>query len=145
MKNVVYSITCPITNDLMYIGSTKNLKARQNRHLSNPFGKMHTKMHYLIDNKQKHIFKVLVECERREDAYIKEKELIKSLKPIYNTIYNGNSDNTAPSTYMVDSYLVPNIKVMLSKDKISGNVKYSSISDFVNQAIKEKLAKEAKK
>jgi Arc/MetJ-type ribon-helix-helix transcriptional regulator len=34
---------------------------------------------------------------------------------------------------------------MLSKDKISGNIKYSSISDFVNQAIKEKLAKEAKK
>jgi dihydroneopterin aldolase len=52
---------------------------------------------------------------------------------------------TKPQTFMVDVNVGAEIQLLLANARVKNKVTYTSISDFVNQAIKEKLAKEAKK
>jgi hypothetical protein len=52
---------------------------------------------------------------------------------------------TKAQTFMVDTNLGAEIQLLLANARVKNKVTYTSISDFVNQAIKEKLAKEAKK
>ena len=52
--------------------------------------------------------------------------------------------NTKATTYIVDVEHGPKIQMLLAQKRIKGNCNYSSISDFVNQAIREKLIKEGK-
>jgi hypothetical protein len=52
---------------------------------------------------------------------------------------------TKAQTFMVDVNVGAEIQLLLANARVKNKVTYSSISDFVNQAIKEKLAKEAKK
>jgi hypothetical protein len=52
---------------------------------------------------------------------------------------------TKAQTYIVDVEHGPKIQMLLAKTRMNGNCKYSSISDFVNIAIREKLTKEGTK
>ncbi len=53
---------------------------------------------------------------------------------------------TKAQTFMVDVNVGAEIQMLLAKARLNNKVvKYTSISDFVNQAIKEKLAKEKTK
>ena len=53
--------------------------------------------------------------------------------------------NTKAQTFIVDTDLGPQIQMILAKSRMaSKEQKYKSISDFVNQAIRNQLMKEAK-
>jgi hypothetical protein len=53
--------------------------------------------------------------------------------------------NTKPQTFIVDTDLGPQIQMILAKSRMASNgQKYKSISDFVNQAIRNQLIREAK-
>jgi hypothetical protein len=49
---------------------------------------------------------------------------------------------TKPQTFMVDNDLGAKIQMLLITAKMQNKNKYKSISDFVNEAIKEKLKNE---
>jgi hypothetical protein len=53
--------------------------------------------------------------------------------------------NTKPQTFIVDTDLSPQIQLILAHSRVAGKgQKYKSISDFVNQAIRNQLIREAK-
>jgi hypothetical protein len=53
--------------------------------------------------------------------------------------------NTKAQTFIVDTDLSPQIQMILAQSRIAGkSQKYKSISDFVNQAIRNQLMREAK-
>ena len=53
--------------------------------------------------------------------------------------------NTKPQTFIVDTDLGPQIQMILAKSRMaSTGPKYKSISDFVNQAIRNQLIREGK-
>ena len=78
-KNIIYSLSCPITNDVVYIGRTTRPDERYLAHISMAKTgrcknrKMGDWILSLFDKGLKPIFTILLECERHELATYEKK------------------------------------------------------------------------
>jgi len=75
----IYLLRCPITNEVKYIGKTKNeLKSRLQNHISENFKHNAMKAYWIMKLKEKNLIPIieLVEIINDSDSYLKEKHWI---------------------------------------------------------------------
>jgi len=92
---VIYSISCPYTNEVKYIGKSKNFKTRISKHLSSKLKTRTSKWIHSLDIKP--VFNIIDEVS--EDMWqIAEKAYIRLFKSIgcklYNHTIGGEGGNT---------------------------------------------------
>jgi hypothetical protein len=81
-KFELYGLYCPFTNEIRYVGITKNgLNRRLSSHISHPTNELMKEwINYLILKKQKPLIKLLKDCETYEELLQSETEMILELK-----------------------------------------------------------------
>ena len=92
----VYAIMCPISNDIVYIGKTKNLQLRAVSHCALnrsfvPNEKIYNWVESLHKINQKPVFKEIATCSSNEEALFVEKFYINVYKERYNLFNHHNN------------------------------------------------------
>ena len=86
-KTFVYKMICPITDEIVYIGRTINIKSRFYYHLNVGF-EFNKKANFVRDLKKINLipkFEVIADFDSISKAEVFESMLIKKLKPRLNT------------------------------------------------------------
>ena len=89
-KFELYGLYCPLTNEIKYVGITKNgLNKRLNSHLRKPTNEFIGKWFKdLKNNNNRPIIKLIKECDSYEDLLLSEYNEIKKLRELKIDIYN---------------------------------------------------------
>ena len=90
VKYELYGLYCPYTDNLKYIGITKNgLERRLNQHLKNPTNYFISKWFKELNiNNKKPVIKLIKECETYEELLQSEINEIKKYRDLKIDLYN---------------------------------------------------------
>lgn len=76
MKVSIYSLNCPYSNEIMYIGKSINLEKRYHTHITSPNNSLSQWIEKLKSKNKKPIMNELFICKSEEEAFRVEKEYI---------------------------------------------------------------------
>lgn len=95
-KHVIYSLNCPLSGEIMYIGCTGNLKKRYYNHLSDLDYSL--KSIWIFNLKRKNLYPTINILEEFDDdniKYIVEKSWILLYSKINNNLKNKANNNNS--------------------------------------------------
>lgn len=123
----IYSIICPITNNVIYIGITNNFKSRANAHVTaakkGSKALIYFYIRYILNAKQKPIFKPIrkVFLSYTESEFIEAEEIEKYKKTCMNEMY-GNGERIKDNITLKNKFINNELDYIKYFEKNNQNV-----------------------